>query len=99
MKKNDIFIILCDLILVLLVYYFELPPLNLSSPEFWLFAFIVCIIIFISIILRNNSEFLLKKHLDTRIFKVYKYFFISIIVVLLVIGIINFFSIPLFNAK
>ena len=99
MKKTDIFIILIDLLLVGLLYYFELPPINLSSPEFWVFIFLIGIIIFISLLIRNNTEFIIKKHFNTNIFKIYKYFFIVFLGIFLVIGIINFLSTPLFNAK
>lgn len=99
MKKFDIFIILIDVILVLLFYYFALPPINLSSPEFWTYAFMICIIVFVSIVLRNNAKLLIDKHLNIKLFSVYKWFFIVVASIILVIGAINLFSTPLFNAK
>ena len=99
MKKSDIFIILIDVLIVLVFYYFALPPINLSSPEFWTFLFMIFVIIFISLVLRNNINLIIGKHLNTKIFSIYKYFFLSIALVYLVIGIINVFSTPLFNAK
>ena len=99
MKKIDILIVLVDLILVFLLYYFNLPPINLSSPDFWMFMFIISIIVFLSIALRNNKEMFLKKKFDTRILSIYKYYFITIIGFVLIFGIINFFYTPLFRAK
>ena len=49
MKKFDIFIILIDLILVSLMYYLMLPPINLTSIDFWSFICMIGIIIFITI--------------------------------------------------
>ena len=99
MKKSDIFIIIIDLILVFILYYFNLPPLNLSSPDFWWFIFTILMIIFISLVIRNNTEFVIGRHFNCKIFSIYKYFFCIIIGIFLIIGIINFISSPLFNAK
>lgn len=99
MRKSTGFIVLIDLIITFLFYYFALPPLNISSPEFWLFIFFISIIIFISIILSSNITLVIKRTLNPQIFKVYKYYFIGMFFVLIIIGLINFLSIPLFNAK
>ena len=99
MKKSDIFIGLIDILIVMLFYYFALPPINLSSPEFWIFIFIISIIIFISLILRSNIELIVGKQFNLKIFSIYKYFFLGIASIYLVVGIINIISTPLFNAK
>lgn len=99
MKKSDVFIVLADLLLILLMYYFNLPPINLSSPDFWMFAFMIVIIIFISLVLRNNMELIIRKKLNTKIFHIYKYFFITVFGIFIILGIINFCSMPIFNAK
>ena len=99
MKKSDIFIILIDILIVLVFYYFALPPINLSSPDFWTFLFMICVIVFISLILRSNIDLIVGRHFNIKVLSLYKYFFLSIASVFLIIGIINIFSTPLFNAK
>ena len=44
--KNKILIIriVLTLLIALFLYYFMLPPLNLTSPIFWTYAFIIGII-------------------------------------------------------
>ena len=42
MKQIFIKIIIC-LIFTLILYYFMLPPINLSDPNFWVFLFIIVV--------------------------------------------------------
>ena len=99
MRKSDILIVLIDVILIGLFYFFGLPPLNLSSPAFWYFIFNIGIIIFVSLLLRNNIEMFTNRYFDYRKLMVYKYFIIGFSAIFLVIGLINIFCSPFFNAK
>lgn len=99
MKKDGIFVILIDILLVLIFYYFALPPINLSSPDFWMFIFMITMIVFISIILRSNIELIIKKQFNKKCLNIYKYFFIAFGVIIILLMIINFISSPFFNAK
>ena len=99
MKKRDIFIVLGDLLIIFLMYYFMLPPINLGSPEFWSFLFIISVIIFVSLLIRNNTEFILNRRFNLKDFIVYKYYILAVLTIYLIIIFINFISAPLFNAK
>lgn len=99
MKKRNFILAVVDILIVLLYYYFTLPPLNLSSPDFWLFALIISIIIFISITIKSNIEIIEDHQFNSKIFKMYKNFFIVLISVVGIITLINIISTPLFNAK
>lgn len=99
MKKIDGLIVLIDLLVITIMYYFNLPPINLSSPDFWQFMFLITMIIFFSVIIRNNTDLFIRRNFDYKILILYKYFFIIVFGIAITLGIINFISIPLFNAK
>lgn len=98
-NKILIFRIVLTLVIALFLYYFMLPPLNLTSPIFWTYAFIIGIIYTFSgaaklvdlknvITSRNNKKFL---QLGISI--------ISIVGIGLLIIIVNFILSPLFISK
>ncbi len=100
MKKNLLKIILC-LVFIFILYYFMLPPINLSDPSFWVFLFFVFIFCSITCLILSNPI-----NFDTIINnkKVQKnrftYIFLgsaSIIIGLIII--VNIVNSPLFNAK
>ena len=70
MKKRKILLWLIVVLITLIRYYFELPPINLSSPLFWYFIFTSCIIILIALVIQNGSDVIINKKLDLNIFKV-----------------------------
>ena len=55
MKKNAINILI-TLLLGFVIYYIYLPPINITSLEFWLYvSFLILIYGFINILFKNNS--------------------------------------------
>ena len=99
MKKFDIFIILFDLLFVGLLYYFTLPPINVTSMEFWSFMFSIFMIVFVSMAIRDSNQIIVKRKFNFKLLKVYKYFFIVFFCVVGVITLINICLSPMFNAK
>ena len=99
MKKFDIFIVLFDLILVALMYYLILPPINLTSIDFWSFICMIGIIIFISMAIRDSNRIIVKKKFNVKLLNTYKYLFIVYVVIVAGIFLMNFCLSPLFNAK
>ncbi len=98
MKKN-IILILIDVLITLIVYYFVLPPLNLSSPAFWGFISFILILIFISLSIKSSDLVVRRGKID---FRMQRDGTILVIVFLAIFGIrllINFIASPLFNAK
>ena len=100
MKKILLKIFVC-LIFIFVLYYFMLPPINLSDPSFWVFAFtsfvfcsIVCLIFSSNITFEtiiNNKK--VKKNNFSYIILV------SVTIILGLIIIINLINSPLFNSK
>ena len=99
MKKFDIFIVLFDLILVALMYYLMLPPINLTSIDFLSFICMIGIIIFISMAIRDSNRIIVKKKFNVKLLNTYKYLFIVYVVIVAGIFLMNFCLSPLFNAK
>lgn len=100
-NKVLIFRILFTVVLALFLYYFLLPPINLSSPLFWFYAFIIFITYLASGILRVVE---LKDIITNR--KKIKTSPISLGIGVLILGgifvlilFINFIQSPLFNSK
>ena len=95
MKKNLI-IGVCMVFFILVFYYFVLPPINLSSPLFWFFIFVVCLVYnFVSLFVKNMVD-------RNKIFKYDKiHYMLPIILGIIFLGIIivNFICSPVFNAK
>ncbi len=99
MKKNILSILSC-LVLALLLFYFMLPPLNLSSPLFWTYLFTIIIIyIFISSIFGGIFKlggFLNHNRRLNKVNMILLGFMGSAFVLIIFI---NFVMSPLFNAK
>ena len=100
MKKNLLKIAFC-LIFIFVLYYFMLPPINLSDPSFWLFMFLIIVFCFlICLIFSNNISFETiinnKKVQKNRI----NYIVLgSISIIVGLIFIINIINSPLFSSK
>ena len=100
MKKILLKIFIC-FILVFVLYYFMLPPINLSDPSFWTFSFtsfifctIVCFIF--------SSDITFETIINNKKVKKNNYIYIvlgSIAIVFGLIIIINVINSPLFNSK
>ena len=99
MKNFKYLIWLIAVILIFLMYYIELPALNLSSPLFWYFIFKVLIIISICIILTNGDRIVFNNHFNKNLLSIYKYLFLSVGGLFVLLIIINIISGPFFNAK
>lgn len=98
-KRSDFVIWLVVTFIILLKYYFELPPLNLSSPLFWYFFFSSMVFILIGLILSNGSKIVIFNRFNKDALKPFKYFISLLGSILVLIIIINIISGPLFNAK
>ena len=99
MKRFDFLIVLIDLILVGLMYYLTLPPINVTSMEFWSFIFTIWMIVFVSMAIRDSNRIIVRKKFNFKLLNTYKYLFIVLAVLVLGIGLVDFSLSPLFNAK
>ncbi len=99
MKQKFLPIIL-TLLLGLFIYYFMLPPINITSPIFWAFLFIIILFYMLftsieklntklNIIINSKQEIILHKN------------YLYIILPLIIVGIlfINFINLPIFRSK
>lgn len=95
MKNKSILSILITFILAFIIYFFFLPPLNITSMAFWIYLIMV---LSIYLILASTSRMDLKGRIIGKI-KDIKILLISILVI--IVGIIgaNFILSPLFNSK
>ena len=100
MKRNLLKIFIC-LFFVIILYYFMLPPINLSDPNFWIFAFtsfvfcsVICLIFSSNISFETivNNKKVQKNRLTYVIFG-------SSLIILGLIILVNIINSPLFNSK
>lgn len=99
MNKKIFFVGGISLLIILVLYYFALPPINLSSPAFWEFILMIFIIIIMDYTFIKGITVAKKKRITLDDFKPYKTFIIIGGIFLLLIPIINFIASPIFNAK
>ncbi len=93
--KNNIFIrILITLVIGFLIYYFMLPPLNPTSPIFWVFIVIIYVIFLGTGISFKTSTLVFPKNS----IKIPKYIYIPFIVIASLF-VINFIFSPLFMSS
>ena len=98
MKKNLINILI-TLLITLVIYYFMLPPLNISDLTFWIFVILILgIYLIVSAFgtLRTNIFTTRKKGISLLTYGKLSFVIPGIIVLILVI---NLFCSPLFNAN
>ena len=91
--------IIIGIILILLLYYFMLPPINLSDPNFWVFAFISFVLYNIVSLIFSSTE-ILKVVINNK--KVNKKSYILFSATFIIFGLIIIFNVansPLFMAK
>ena len=100
MKKILLKIFVC-LIFIFVLYYFMLPPINLSDPSFWVFAFTS--FVFCSIVcLMFSSNITFETIINNKKVKKNNFSYIilgSVTIILGLIIIINVINSPLFNSK
>ena len=96
MKKNIINLII-TVVLALGLYYLFLPPINLSSPAFWIYLlFIALIYLFLNL---SNVEIVFNRLVFKNNVKVLVYIVSGCLLVFVGIMIVNFIVCPLFNSK
>ena len=91
--------IIINLVLILILYYFMLPSINLSDPSFWIFIFISVILISVTNLIVESTQ-ILKVVINNK--KVNKKSYILFGCLFIIFGLIIIFNIinsPLFMAK
>ena len=94
MKKRNILSIIITLIIGMVIYYFQLPPINITSISFWSF-----IMLLLAIYLFLNTISRIDKNGINFDFKKSKIIIITLVTIPVLILLINFILSPLFNAK
>ena len=98
--KNKIIPIIISVLFALFLWYFMLPPLNPTSPTFWLYLFMITIFTLIALLLSKITEPIVLRRINASILP--KWFTRSIITlggILVLIIIINIAVSPVFNAS
>lgn len=102
MKKKIFLITVIELIVMSIYYYIALPPINISSSEFWSFI-IFALAILIGLITLSNFTGNFKEVFNKRHLKDYSKTVIILVALILLIvagmSVVNFICSPLFNAK
>ncbi len=98
MKKN-IIVWGIGILIMFILFYLELPPINVTSMLFWQYIFMVLIIILVCIIISDGNKIIESRRFNTNLLSMYKYIFMTMALLFLVLGIINIINSPLFNAK
>ena len=99
MKKYKFIVWVIALLIMFLMYYFELPPINLSSPLFWHFIFNIFIIILVCLIITNGDRVFIDNHFNKNLLYIYKYLLIIVGSIFGLLIIVNIICMPIFNAK
>ena len=102
MKKKIIFSILIEIIVMSLYYYIVLPPINITSPDFWSFVIFFLVSLLIIITLNNLTGGIKSIFTKKRITDYSKGMIVLIGLILIIVfgmSVVNFFCSPLFNAK
>lgn len=97
--KNKIISIVSIVVYAFILWYFMLPPINLSSPEFWVFMFLLVAFIVCILYINNLKQLVYQKyfHFNTNTWP-FKAFLISFLVIAVIL-IVNLFCSPIFNSK
>lgn len=99
MWKKTFLVGIVSFMLILILYYFTLPPINLTSPLFWEFALLIFVIFILDYTLLKGISVAKKKRLTLEDLKPYKMFIIIGGIFIILIPVINLICSPLFNAK
>ncbi|MDD2435255.1 MAG: hypothetical protein PHO63_03270 [Bacilli bacterium] len=98
--KKQIYPILITLLFGGLIYYFMLPPFNISSPLFWIFVLmLMTIYLMTSSIYSFSVKNVILKGKKAIQPKYHEYVLISVFAVLFLIIIVNLINSPLFYSK
>lgn len=96
--KNKIVSYIVIALYAFILWYFMLPPLNLSSPAFWVFIFLLFIFAVIVLGFNNLRTVIINKHVNFDANKSFKLLY-SIPVIIMIILLINIVCSPMFNSK
>ena len=105
MKKEKIINVIKSLVITLVVgfiyFYIALPPINIHSIEFYIFAIITYSVFLISISIFEYGTMFDGKVISRKVkpSRLYKYSFALIPTIIVLIVIINFALSPIFNSK
>lgn len=101
MKNNKkIFIsLLLSLVFGAILYYFLLPPINLSSFHFWFYLFLIMIFFVVTLSFSSFDETMKHNRFPKKINRLLALVFLLFISVIGIIFIINIILSPLFNSK
>ena len=98
--KNKVIPIVISVLFALLLWYFMLPPLNPTSPTFWVYLFTVAIFTSISILLSTITQPVILRRINSS--SLPRWFINTIgtrVIIIIVIFIINIVVSPVFNAS
>ena len=90
--------IIITLLIGFVIYYFTLPPLNLSDPAFWIFLVALLIIYFCLSSFSLKTITIFQKNMKFTNFRFSKVLYVIILLPIIIL-LINFVLSPLFNAK
>ncbi len=98
MKKRIFINLAITLLIGIILYYFMLPPLNLTAPSFWSFVIILMVIYFILSLFKNsNIKVITSKHGISIDGKAPKLIYVIVGIVVLIV-LVNVIVSPFFNA-
>lgn len=95
--KRKIINILITLFIALILFYFMLPPINITSVSFWIYLLVIFVIFIILSFFDNFEATIRTRHYNSNKYLTYTMLGVSLIIIL--IFIINFIASPIFNAK
>ena len=96
--KNKIISIIVEVIVLFLLWYIMLPPLNLSAPEFW--SFLLFVVFFTAVIFLPSAFLeLFKKQKINRMPKVVIWVFEAVAGFAILLVIVNVICSPLFSSS
>lgn len=102
MKKKIFLITIIELVVIFIYYYIALPPINISSSEFWSFI-IFALAILIGLITLSNFTGNIRQVFNKRRLTDYSKTVIVLVGLILIIvvgmSVVNFLCSPIFNAK
>ncbi|MDD2377926.1 MAG: hypothetical protein PHD10_03190 [Bacilli bacterium] len=98
--KKQVYPILITLLFGGVLYYFMLPPLNLSAPIFWVFFLMIITVYLVTSTIYNFSltNMIIKNNKTPRN-KKSEYIILGMIAIFFLIIVINLFNSPMFNSK
>lgn len=94
MKKNTIVSFLITIVIALILYYFMLPPINVTSPIFWIY-FMILFLLFGFLLLASSLDFIKRRNVlqNSSMF-----IFGGVSLVFVIILLLDFVLCPLFQS-